>query len=537
MRRLAEALTGESLRAQELLKSPGEPRPYLVSYLVRDVESYWVNARFGSLFGEERRRWRRGYADVRVGSYRTDHVRDGGLEDNSIKAESYPYTSLPIGAQLDGIIHGVWQLTEARYREAVEDYLDKRADNLHFRNPNRAFASFERRDPVVDHSTPAFPDVDERYWRDLVLKASALGKREDGVFVSEVDLSVRNCTRVFVSTEGASIIERAPLWHLTVILELVSPKGVTVPWSLSELVSDPRELPDLASLRRQIRRAVGRMRKVADAKTLRAYSGPVLLDPAPAGLLMHEALGHRLEANRLLSTGEGQTFKDALGETLLPPAISMRDDPRLTHFAGRSLVGHYRYDDEGVPAGEARLVERGRIEGFLTSRAAVSKRHKSNGHARNESFERPMSRMGVTIVEADAPVDDRALKQRLIDEVKRRGLPFGIHVLHADSGETATKSYDFQAFLGQIRAASRVYPDGREELVRDVSFVGTPLNAIRGIVAAGARAEVDNSYCGAESGSVPVSTIAPALLVDNLELQSSAATPHMPHTYPLPWWK
>lgn len=537
LRRVAAALEGEARRAQQQLKAPGHPRPFFVSYLLRDTRSTWLSARFGGLYGEEQRRWRRGYADVRVGSYRNDHVRDGGLDDNSTKAESYQHTTLPIGSSVDGLVAGVWQLTEARYREAVEDYLDKRADSLHFRDPNRGFASFERRDPVVDHATPRFPDVDVDSWRDYVCRASAIGKREDGLFACEVDLSVRHTSRLFVSTEGTSIIERHPLWQLTVFLELATEKGITVPWTFSELVRDPSELPDRKQLERRIRRTVKRMRQIALAPTVRAYSGPVLLDPAPAGLLMHEALGHRLEGSRLLSTGEGQTFKDALGEDLLPPAISMVDDPRLTEVDGRSLVGHFRYDDEGVPSAQARLVERGRITGFLTSRAGVAKRHASNGHARNESFERPMSRMGNTLVEAHDPVDDATLKRRLVEEVKKRGLPFGVHVLIADSGETATKSYDFQAFLGQIRAASRVYPDGREELVRDVSFVGTPLNAIRGIVAAGARREVDNSYCGAESGSVPVSTVCPALLVDNLELQSSAATPHAPHTYPLPWWK
>ncbi|HEY8428327.1 MAG TPA: metallopeptidase TldD-related protein, partial [Sandaracinaceae bacterium] len=320
-----------------------------------------------------------------------------------------------------------------------------------------------------------------------------------------------------------------------VMLDLCSEQGVMVPWNLSHFVTDPAELPSLDALKKEMRASIRWMRRIAAADTLRAYSGPVLLDPKPAGLLMHEAIGHRLEGNRLLSSGEGQTFRDALGSQLLPEVLSMYDDPTLSSFEGRSLVGHYLYDDEAVPAARADLVDRGRIRGFLTSRAAVTRGHRSNGHARNESFERPMSRMGVTVVEAHHGVDDATLKRMLIDEVKRRKLPFGVHVIAADSGETATKSYDFQAFLGQIRAATRVYPDGREELVRDVSFVGTPLNAVRGIIAAGTRREVDNSYCGAESGAVPVSTISPALLIENLELQSSARSPHAPLTYSLPW--
>ncbi|MBX3272290.1 MAG: hypothetical protein KF729_18670 [Sandaracinaceae bacterium] len=533
--RLAEALEREAHRARREARAHGHPRPYFVSYLLRDFEQHWFQGRFGTLFGSETRRWRRCFADVRVGSYRTDHVRDGGLGDNSQKAESFSYSTLPIGARLDGVLHGVWQLTEARYREAAEELLDKQADSLHYRDENESLASFIRRDPTESVSTPSLPEVDHAHWERYVEAASAVAKKLPGVYGCDVELTVRHSQRVLVSTEGTRVVDRLPLWQVLVSLDLMSAKGVSVPWTLSHFVTRPEELPPLDALKAEIKRAIGVMRAIADAPTLRAYSGPVLLGPRPAGLLMHEALGHRLEGSRLLSSGEGQTFKDSLGESLLPEAISMRDDPTIESWQGRSLVGHYLHDDEGVAATSASLVSRGQIEGYLTTRQAIAKRHASNGHARNESYERPMSRMGVTIVEAERPLDEAALKRRLIEEVKRRKLPFGIHVIDADSGETATKSYDFQAFLGEIRAATRVFPDGREEYVRDVSFVGTPLNAIRSIVAAGARHEVDNAYCGAESGAVPVSTISPALLVESLELQSSARQPNAPHTYPMPW--
>lgn len=535
IKRLVAALAQEAHRAKDELKANGHRRPYFVSYLLRDIEQFWIDARFGTLFADERRRWRRCFADVRVGSYRSDHVQEGGLSDNSTKSEAYSYSSLPIGENLGGVMHGIWQLTEARYREAAEDLLEKRADELHVRDPNRSLPAFERRDSVRHQSLPELPEVDRKRWVQYVEAASAIGRREHDLVGCEVELTVRNTTRIFVSTEGSVVVDRQPLWQLSVMLDLSSDSGVTVPWNLSHFVVDPRELPSLDALKKEMRAALRVMRQIASADTLRAYAGPVLLDPRPAGLLMHEAIGHRLEGNRLLSSGEGQTFRDALGSELLPPTISIYDDPTLSHFDGKSLVGHYLYDDEGVPAERAELVDRGRIRGYLTSRTAIARGHRSNGHARNESFERPISRMGVTQVEAHDGVDDASLKRLLIEEVKRRKLPFGVHVLVADSGETATKSYDFQAFLGNIRAATRVYPDGREEFVRDVSFVGTPLNAVRGIIAAGTRREVDNSYCGAESGAVPVSTISPALLIENLELQSSARSPNAPLTYSLPW--
>ena len=127
------------------------------------------------------------------------------------------------------------------------------------------------------------------------------------------------------------------------------------------------------------------------------------------------------------------------------------------------------------------------------------------------------------------------MRRTFLEEIRRQKVPYGIRIIEASSGETATEAYDFQAFLGEINLASKVYPDGREEWIRGVNFVGTPLNAVRGILAAGDRYEIDNAWCGAESGYVPVSTISPALVVSELELQSKPETPYMPYTFPIPW--
>ncbi len=110
-----------------------------------------------------------------------------------------------------------------------------------------------------------------------------------------------------------------------------------------------------------------------------------------------------------------------------------------------------------------------------------------------------------------------------------------MRIVEATNGETVTDAYDFQAFLGEINLATKVYPSGREEWIRGVNFVGTPLNGIHGIVAAGQKLHVDNSYCGAESGYVPVTTISPALVLSELELQSKPGSRYTPFSLPLPW--
>jgi predicted Zn-dependent protease len=199
----------------------------------------------------------------------------------------------------------------------------------------------------------------------------------------------------------------------------------------------------------------------------------------------------------------------------------MRDDPRIEKYHGKSCIGSYDYDDEGVPAGKAELLSEGKLKGFLTTRAAISRKNfEPNGHARNKKFQRAISRMAVTVVEGDEPVPMEKLRSMLLAEIRRQRKPFGMIVYETSGGETETTRYDFQAFGGEIAYATLVYPNGKEVCVRGVNFVGTPLQALNNIMAVGDELELDNGYCGAESGFIPVSTITPAVLLSNLELQA-----------------
>jgi predicted Zn-dependent protease len=533
--RLTRAAAREVERASSEIRIPGHPRPYYLSFLIREEEDWRIQARYGGLFANTYDRKRNGFVDVRVGSYRSDQVRDGGLDDNDKEAESYGYVDLPYGDNLDGVLHGLWRLTDARYREAVEMLLHKRSHELTYRDTHRHLPSFERREPVVDLRWEPLPEVDREAWVGYVERVSRMIKRYPDIKDSHVEFRAEHTCRIFVNTEGSRQIQCSAIWWVECYLWLLGERGDAFPWTLKYTVADPAELPDEKAIRTRIRETVHKLRRLAGATTVRSFCGPALLEPVPSGLLMHEALGHRLEGNRLLASGEGQTFKGSLGQQILPPFLSLRDDPTLKRFRGHSLVGHYRYDDEGVEAQEAPLVSRGKLAGFLTSRTGIARRHRSNGHARSYYHQRPISRMGVLLVETSDGLTDAELKRVFLDEIRRQNAPFGIRIIEASSGETATDAYDFQAFLGEINLASKVYPDGREEPIRGANFVGTPLNAIRGIVAAGNRYEVDNAFCGAESGYVPVTTISPALVISELELQSKPDQPYTEYTLPMPW--
>ncbi len=205
---------------------------------------------------------------------------------------------------------------------------------------------------------------------------------------------------------------------------------------------------------------------------------------------------------------------------MLPSFISIYDDPTIFEHAGESTNGYYLYDEEGVPAQRATLVKDGVLRSYILSRHPVEGFLHSNGHGRSQGNRRPVARMANLVVDSKKQVSDAELKKMLIGEAKRQGKPFGLIIRDITGGNTNTSTFGYQAFKGIPRMVFRVdVRDGRETLVRGVEIVGTPLSSINKIMATGKTQGVFNGFCGAESGNVPVSTIAPATLFQEIELQ------------------
>ena len=273
-----------------------------------------------------------------------------------------------------------------------------------------------------------------------------------------------------------------------------------------------------------------------EAPVLDPYTGPAILAPEAMGVLFHEAVGHRLEGERQSDEHEGRTFKGQVGQTVLPTFLTVVDDPTLRAHGPTQLNGHYRFDDQGVVARRAVLIEDGVLRGFLTSRKPVEGFERSNGHGRAQGTLEPMGRMGNLIITSDKVVPEAVLRQMLLDETRKRGKPYGLLIRDITGGSTNTSGWGYQAFKGVPRLVFTVDAEtGQETLVRGVEVVGTPLSTVNRIVATGDHSEIFNGFCGAESGYVPVSTVAPAALLTEIELQRDQREKEKPPVLPPPW--
>jgi predicted Zn-dependent protease len=224
-----------------------------------------------------------------------------------------------------------------------------------------------------------------------------------------------------------------------------------------------------------------------------------------------------------------------VGKEILPSFLSVADDPTQTRFGRTWLSGSYEYDDEGQKARRVDLIQDGVLKTFLLSRQPIDGFTASNGHGRAQTSKMPTGRQGNLIVTSTKMESENKLRKQLIEEAKKQGKPYGLYFEDISSGLAVTQRSSPQAFQVIPLVVWRVFVDGRpDELVRGVGIVGTPLAAMKSILATGDRYEVFNGECGAESGTIPVSAVAPAMLVREMETQRQPQGTARPPILPIP---
>jgi len=533
------ALKAELGRSMKRLHMPNEDGPYFIRYLVRDYDNYDLSARVGALYEDSYQHVRQGAVEVRVGSYQFDNTADDSAErmfDLDDFDRYHPPSLAPIDDNVDAMRATLWLLTDARYKQALATLHKKRGARVTKMVEDEKMPSFSREKAARAVDPPVTLKLDRAAWGERLRRLSTLFKAYPEIFDSQVKLSADHQTRYLVTSEGTELVSERIIFSLNLIATARAPDGLLINHFKSFYGGSEAELPSEAELVRVAAQLATEVKHLRMAPMLDPFNGPAILLPEAAGVFFHEALGHRLEGERQNDNKEGATFKGQIGKPVLPKFISVLDDPTLAKADNISLNGHYRFDDEGIAARPVTLVDHGILRNYLKSRTPVKGSLHSNGHGRAEGTLDPIGRMANTIVRSDKVVPYAKLKEMLLEEIRRQKKAFGLIIADISGGQTNTTTYDFQAFKGMPRIVYRVDgKTGEETLVRGVEFVGTPIGSLNRIVAASDQTAVFNGFCGAESGYIPVSTVAPALLISEIELQRTRRALERPPLLPAPW--
>ncbi|MBI5882872.1 MAG: hypothetical protein HZB91_07205 [Elusimicrobia bacterium] len=504
------------------LKDEGYPPPYYVGLAATDLET----KERVCVMGRERyaadRRQRILTPDIRVGSPGMDNHPVGMPSDMAGR-------SVPFENDLFALRHGLWRLMDLAYKSASADYLRKQALRVSRGKAEYDFDDFSREAPNRSARAPDRGGWDRERIERLCLEGSRAFRKAPGLLHAEVSTALSREDWRVRDTEGLSVDFSRDIAEIELEAVDIATDGLKVAVNSRFLAAAEIGLPGLGEVEGAVREMMADLAALKVAVTTSPFDAPAVLDPSIVAAVVL-SVGTRLSGEEQRNPSGTQVFRDKLGTPVLSPILTLVDDPTLVSFRNRPLLGTYAFDNQGIPGQRVVLIERGILKGFLLSRYPVIGFPRSNGHGRRAPGYLAVGTPGNLILSARETVSEEKLFELLRKELKRRDKPYGLWVrkLGGFSQSQSTGRQD------ALRVSARlVYmveaKTGKKTLVRNLDVVCTPLTLMENILAAGDRSEVTDLVAG-----VPVSVVAPSLLVSGVELQRSEAKPEKAPILPPP---
>ena len=510
-----------------------DPQAYYIGYTITDTQRAEVSGSNGALLSssENRNRWLE--VSVRTGSYDLDNTHRVGerQEQRGGVGEAVPVDNDP-----EVLRRAMWLETDKQYRAAAEALIKIRTGKeVKVESAEGQAPDFTHEQPHVDIGPETSMQVDRKPWEQKLRNYTKAFRDSAAVINSIATFTAQSQNAYQVTSEGTQLQFGQIRYRLELFIQGKAPDGMDLERYYNFDWVKPSDAPD----DKAVYAAEATMRKELEGLEAAPINEPsvtpALLSGRAAAVFFHEVFGHRAEGHRQKDVAEGQTFAKKVGEQILPDFLSIVDDTTMEKLGPSDLLGYYQYDDEGVKSHRVVLVDHGVLKDFEMSRSPLVGFPHSNGHGRRQLGAEPVSRQGNLIVQSSKTVTNAELRQKLIALVKEQHKPYGLMIDDIAGGFTFTGRGQPQAFQVQPLVVYKVFADGKpDELVRGVDIVGTPLAALTKIVATGDTTEVFNGYCGAESGSVPVSAAAPEILTSELEVQKKETSTDRPPILPAP---
>jgi TldD protein len=510
-----------------------DPAAYFIGYTITDTQRAEVSGSNGALLSstENHNRWLQ--VSVRTGDYTLDNTHKVG--DQRMPSGG-PGAGVPVDNDEQIVRRAIWLETDSQYRNAAEALIkirsskEVKADTAEGRAPD-----FSHEQPHQSIEPEVSFTLDRKPWEAKVRAYTKTFRESPAILNSIVTFSALAQNSYLVNTEGTQLQSGQIRYRLELFIQGKATDGMNIERYYNFDWVEPKDAPSDKDVQAASATLRKEMEGLVKAPLNEPTVGPALLTGRAAAVFFHEVFGHRAEGHRQKDISEGQTFAKKVGEQILPDFLSIVDDPTQKKLSGEDLLGYYRFDDEGVSSHEVILVDRGVLKNFEMSRSPLVDFPHSNGHGRRQLGATPVSRQGNLIVKSSKTVTNDQLRTQLVELLKKQNKQFGLLIDDIAGGFTFTGRGQPQAFQVQPLVVYKVFADGRpDELVRGVDIVGTPLAALTKIVATGDRPEVFNGYCGAESGSVPVSAASPAILTSELEVQKKQTDTDAPPILPPP---
>ena len=487
-------------RERELLLLPGMQKPYFIEYRMDDYQTYEAVADYGAVTREERNHQRVVRVTIRIGDYTTDSSSTRG--DGSI--ELAPEDNDPAALR-----YALWTTTDEAYKNALRAYANKQAQLKRFERPPTE-KDFSAATPEIAIEPVVKLELNEAEWKKRLADASGafLTEPELQGVASHVQYSSANLravvvNRFLVNTEGTMVRHGYGGYAANYAVGGQADDGMRLGRDNGSTAVLASQLESAAAFHK---RAVDDVKSfealrnapVADAED---FHGPVLFSGDAASDVLNRLFVPNIEADRPEMGTTARTtgaYQSSYKAKVLPEMLDVIDDPRISTFKGKELLGAYKVDDEGVPAQAVQVVDHGKLTNYLIGRTPVRDFASSNGHGRAAPGQSSRAAAGVILFKAVTPTPATQMHQKLVAMAK----------------EQDRDVYEVETLGGELlpRMLYRVHPDGTRQLIRGAVFDELDTRSLRSdVVAAG-----DDAYVNDSLGALPETTIAPSLLFGDI---------------------
>jgi TldD protein len=509
---LLEALLTELDRSKSQLKMDQVAAPYYIEYRVNDIDDYAAEAAFGALRENQRVRYRVLRVVVRIGDYKQDSYYGQGRGETDI---------LPLDNDPIALRHQIWLATDEAYKSAGQALTEKQAALKQFSSDANPVDDFAKA-PVVTALAPAVTlQVDDASWKKTIEDATNLYRQYPDVQAVSASVRFSATNEYLVNSEGTVTRTGRNTYSVQLNSSAQAADGMRLSRNPFWMVGKVEELPSREKLLAEAKKMLDTVVALRQAPIVEeTYRGPVLFAPdaaddVVAALVGSNVLGLKPQLGRPNRTTGA--FATSYKTRVLPNFLTVIDDPTLKDFQGKSLVGSYEVDDDGVKAQPVTLVQSGTLVNYLVGRQPIRDFPLSNGHGRAGMGTLPSPNLGVLLLKSADEQSPEALKQKVVQMITDQGLPYGYRVETMGPGNTPRLLY-------------RVYPDGHEELVRGAVFNELDVRALRSdLMAVGNDPLVSN-----RAGGIATTVISPSLLFDELEVKRADTSKDKLPDYPPP---
>jgi predicted Zn-dependent protease len=560
-------------RSRNRLQLQGVEKPFYIEYRLLDLDVRSVTATFGALVSSTTTRNRFMSVGVRLGDYHLDS--SDFISEDGFQGFLGSTGQVGIDGDYNSLRQDLWLATDQAYKEAATQMALKQAFLRSLTKPPE-IDDFSQAPALVKLDPRLQPDWTTRHWEDEARTAAAVLRNFPQLYGSRVNYHLIYATSYLMNSEGTAVRTSRSLAAIEVALDTQADDGMPLHNFYALYVAHPTDLPDAATAGRAVAQAGTELMELRASPLVSDYTGPVLFDARAAGSMLSQVLAPSLSGARpplsmmrafdqiMERMGGRSEWSGRVGTRVLPPSVTLVDDPTRKDHQGQWLQGNYEVDDEGVKGQRVSMVENGVLKNLLMSRRPGPDFQASNGHARSANLSTPQPLSSNLFFQSNEPLKSADLRKKFFDACRADGHEWCIKVKRMDNPAlTSVRQEDFSEFIGGIAGGVatgermplliyRVYvADGREELVRGGRIEGLTLRSIRNLLGigddsavfsymqnpAGGFAGTALGAFGAAQGGIPSTVVAPSLLLEEVEIRGFHGEPRRLPLVPAPPFK